>query len=130
MSSRASTSRVSPPPASNSASLRRSSQQQADRKRQRAAGHQARQLGGVVVGVRAGAQEGVALRLVQHQFQAQHRHVVADPRLRVEQGIPQGAIGFAVDHALEQVDEQRREVGAGGDVGGGFGHPWSLGGLV
>jgi hypothetical protein len=66
-----------------------------------------------VLGFRTRAQESVALRFVEHQFEVEHRHVVAHPRLQRQQRIPQTGIGVLVDHALEQGNHQCRQIRAG-----------------
>ena len=86
-------------------------QQQAHRKRQWTPRHQARKLWRCVIfGFRARAQEGIALGLVKHQLQAQHRHIVAHAGLQVEQGIPKAGVSFLIDHAFEQSDDQGRQI--------------------
>jgi hypothetical protein len=56
-------------------------QQQADLKTQGPARHQAGQLGRIFIQHRARTQEGIPFRLVQHQVQRQHGHIVAHARL-------------------------------------------------
>jgi hypothetical protein len=86
-------------------------EQQADRIGERAARHQPRQFR-FALRRRALAQIGIALGLVEHQFQSEHRDVVAHARLQGEQGLPQGRIGLGKGHALHQRDQDEREIAA------------------
>ncbi len=82
--------------------------------------HQPRWLGcGLVFGVGAGFQKGIALGFVQHQVERQHRHMVAHAGLQLQQGGPQRRVVVAVKHAFEQRNHQGGEVVAGlGGIGG------------
>jgi hypothetical protein len=85
-------------------------EQQAHRKGERTASDEPRKLRRrfVVAWLGAAAQERIAFGLVEHEIQPEHRHVIAHARLQVDERAPQPLVAFAVHHALEQRDRERR----------------------
>lgn len=85
--------------------LAQQDQDQADRITELTARDQARQFG--FAGRRyAMAQIGVAFGVVEDQLEAERGAVIAHASLQVDQRLPQCGVAFAIQHALEEADQQ------------------------
>src|SRR5262249_12939142 len=84
-------------------------QRQAQREAVLAPRDEARQLR-LAFHMRLLAQEGVALRLVQHQLETDDADVIAHPCLMREEALPEGGGVFALQDALHEGHEHVRQV--------------------